>query len=271
MKRAILLLAVFCIAAPAFATSGACSSHGGVNCSVQTTDGYAVCADGVISSVAYSAMKECVASACIAPPAYGCTSQDDYDALNNQISGASYSVRQSSRYAPGNMAIIAEYQQQLDTCQEQIDQYSADVEAYNTCVHTRSCGPVENGEMRWDEDAGCRATCDKGYYAANRKCLPNAAPKQEEPAVEPEPVAAPVQPPPTPITPIGKVMNSMNSLNALVGKPITPKAAPKAESAIEATTTATTSAIIASSAPPSDVVPTVRYSFFHWLNPFNWF
>ena len=46
-----------------FATSGACSYHGGVNCSAGALiNGNAICNDGTESSVSYSAMSECTAS-----------------------------------------------------------------------------------------------------------------------------------------------------------------------------------------------------------------
>lgn len=61
MKKTLLVL-LFLVATPAFATSGACSSHGGVNCDLKTTSGYAVCSDGFTSSVEYSNMEECQAS-----------------------------------------------------------------------------------------------------------------------------------------------------------------------------------------------------------------
>ena len=44
----------------AYATSGACSDHGGVYCAAgASVDGYAVCSDTTVSSVPYSEMTEC--------------------------------------------------------------------------------------------------------------------------------------------------------------------------------------------------------------------
>lgn len=57
MKKAVVTLFLLLLAAPVYATSGACSGHGGVNCSVPGF--YATCNDYTQSSVLYSAMSEC--------------------------------------------------------------------------------------------------------------------------------------------------------------------------------------------------------------------
>jgi|GEM_PF-4138327 len=64
MKKTILILFCFVSFSTAVefasASSGACSYHSGVNCSIgSTTDGNAVCNDGTESSVSYVSMKEC--------------------------------------------------------------------------------------------------------------------------------------------------------------------------------------------------------------------
>lgn len=58
MKKAFIASIVFFLYVPiASATSGACSYHGGVDCSVSSY--YATCGDGTQSSVLYSDMQEC--------------------------------------------------------------------------------------------------------------------------------------------------------------------------------------------------------------------
>lgn len=84
MLKYILLFVGVLFALPAFATSGACSGHGGVDCSSQS-DGYAVCEDGFISSVQYSDMVECQAS-CYATQ----SEHDDALAKMNALSAKNY-------------------------------------------------------------------------------------------------------------------------------------------------------------------------------------
>lgn len=56
-----IIISFFVISHNAFATSGACSDHGGVSCSAgASADGNAICNDGSESSVSYFLMKECV-------------------------------------------------------------------------------------------------------------------------------------------------------------------------------------------------------------------
>jgi hypothetical protein len=64
MKNFLVSLGILCsmfFALPALATSGACSSHGGVDCSAgPDSDGSVICVDGWLnSSVSYSSMKKC--------------------------------------------------------------------------------------------------------------------------------------------------------------------------------------------------------------------
>jgi len=57
----ILVLSFFSVHSYAHATSGACSYHGGVNCSAGASwDGNAMCNDGTESTVQYSEMDECM-------------------------------------------------------------------------------------------------------------------------------------------------------------------------------------------------------------------
>lgn len=87
MRKALFLYisAIFLFPLGVYATSGACSYHGGVNCSAgPSLYGNAQCSDGTLSSVSYYDMAECSAAKlpdpsllCPAPIQY-C----DYDSLN---------------------------------------------------------------------------------------------------------------------------------------------------------------------------------------------
>lgn len=62
MKKLVALVFLLCMPVVVSATSGACSSHDGVNCRLKTASGFAICHDGEISSVRYDDMEECSAS-----------------------------------------------------------------------------------------------------------------------------------------------------------------------------------------------------------------
>jgi hypothetical protein len=71
--RFLFLTAIFFLFIPlSFATSGACSGHGGVNCSTGSdSDGSVICNDGWTgSSVEYSSMSMCVGSPTGTSPAF---------------------------------------------------------------------------------------------------------------------------------------------------------------------------------------------------------
>lgn len=87
----ILCCGVFLIISPVSATSGACSYHGGVNCSAGADwDGSVICNDGwKDSDVLYSSMSACL-SVC---PKY--LPQADYDHLKQEIEDSIEKVKSS--------------------------------------------------------------------------------------------------------------------------------------------------------------------------------
>ncbi len=120
----------------ALATSGACSYHGGVNCSAGPgAYGNVTCNDGWTgSSVAYSSMTECRVSkpSCMAlyPTSYsGCRQESDYTNVQNQID-AKYSI----------MGMIGEKQytdekaSRLQECRKSINDYQSIMSSYNQCI-----------------------------------------------------------------------------------------------------------------------------------------
>ncbi|MEI7765444.1 MAG: hypothetical protein WCI93_02550 [bacterium] len=69
MKKYLYIVAIVCLSFCShnvFATSGACSDHGGVNCYISmglsSISGNAICNDGFESSVRYADMDECIVS-----------------------------------------------------------------------------------------------------------------------------------------------------------------------------------------------------------------
>jgi len=117
---AILLFPVFPFFA--FATSGACSGHGGVDCSAGAgSTGNVICNDGWTgSSVSYYSMSECAAipptPSCVSPVATSCTSQSDV-------------MRHCGQPQLGTMYSLCE-----TDCENQINQYQNEVASYNSCV-----------------------------------------------------------------------------------------------------------------------------------------
>ena len=128
MKRNTLfvfLFSVFFLPIHLFAISGACSYHGGVNCSSgASTYGNAVCNDGWISSTSYYLTDECKStyySLCYYPTSSGCTTQSDlarYQSTYN-VMAAMYGVNT-------NMNSVTQ-------CQQEIDAYTKSMQTYNQC------------------------------------------------------------------------------------------------------------------------------------------
>lgn len=252
MLKYILLCLGVLFALPAFATSGACSSHGGVDCNFQTQTGYAVCYDGAISSVLYSSMIECQAStpSCTAPTSGSlCSAPGDYNALtsNGYRTGA---------YRSGN------WDQTLATCQTQINIYQAQESTYEAClngVNTSQSHPVQV------------VKCPTNYYldtAGNCDYSPAVAPIDYQ-ALEAE------QPAPTELTPEPVV--TLSPVTPVAGKPTTPVKAPVVpKKTIAATSTVTMSTSTKATTSPSIVsVPIqtkpARRSLWYWVNPLHWF
>jgi len=110
----------------AHAVSGACSSHGGVNCSAGAgLSGKAVCNDGWTSSVNFSQADECRTS-CTPPTASGCTSESDYGVLELKL----------ARY--GHLGESSSDAGALLQCRQQITSYQSQLQSYNSCVSNLS-------------------------------------------------------------------------------------------------------------------------------------
>lgn len=148
MKKAysVLLFTLFLFPSLAFATSGACSSHGGVNCSVESTVGNAICRDGWVSSVAYSSMVECqqTPTYCMPPVAGICTTSGDLGRL--QVQGYQNG---SAEYSPNSSDLIA-------SCQAAITSYQAQQLAYTSCLNSQTSYSPQIVQTT--------TSCPAGYY-----------------------------------------------------------------------------------------------------------
>src|SRR5690349_18693529 len=91
----VLTCSLLFTAMPAFATQGACSSHGGVDCAIGPINDQAVCNDGQLSTVLYDQMVECqnFAAACLTylpDPQYS----SQKNVLQNELNSLSYEISQ---------------------------------------------------------------------------------------------------------------------------------------------------------------------------------
>lgn len=126
----LTLLFILCIPSTGFAISGACSSHGGVNCDAGPDwDLSVICNDGWRESdVKYGEADECSKSVrCPYPinncfqPYPGCT-EAELVAIRTRI-GQSAGFNFSSQN-----------QQLINNCQNKIEQYNRDIDNYNICL-----------------------------------------------------------------------------------------------------------------------------------------
>jgi len=113
----------------ASATSGACSSHLGVNCSAgPTIDRKVMCNDGwTNSSVYFSDADECKASSCVAPSGSECRTESDYSSLQSRL-----------LYQGGYLGGSTSGQGSLTNCRNEINQYQSAPQSYNSCLANSS-------------------------------------------------------------------------------------------------------------------------------------
>lgn len=111
----------------ASAISGACSSHGGVNCSAQASRyDKVMCNDGwTNSSVYYYESNECQAVSCTPPSSSGCQSEGDYGALQIRLNSSG-----------GYLGMSASGESSLKQCRDQISTYQSAQQAYTSCLAT---------------------------------------------------------------------------------------------------------------------------------------
>lgn len=143
----------------ASATSGACSYHGGVNCSAGPDyDGSVVCFDGWRgSTVLYSFELNCKPKSTYIP-------QCAYPGLSDCDTGNARAMLG----AGGNLGTPFG-DAQLKQCQDQHDQYVAKLTAYNNCMASIQNGTYD--DYIQNEYGSSVTSCPtNGYMGADQKC-----------------------------------------------------------------------------------------------------
>jgi len=173
----------------AYATSGACSSHLGVNCSVGPAgDGSVTCNDGWSnSSVNFYSADECKPNlACTSPSSSGsgCKTENDYGALSLQLSrtGGFDSLSGTSALNQCRSQITAyqtqqqEYQSCLNQNQTQSSNYYSGMQQETARLNLESSQTLKNIDcmtkyLKAHYDQGTnQCVCDTGMWNDGVKC-----------------------------------------------------------------------------------------------------
>jgi len=99
------------------ATSGACSYHGGVDCSAgASSDGNAICEDGTESSVAYSAMAECINTSVTSNECSPLYASEEYNLYTRSSPAQQQAIKETVQsYIPVLNSSISAVNDSLDT------------------------------------------------------------------------------------------------------------------------------------------------------------
>jgi hypothetical protein len=177
MRRLLVIILSFLIAPCVLAISGACSDHNGVNCYRESSNGYAVCNDGFISSTLYSQTDECKIN-CVLPIAT-CSQQQisqlqsaeqsalssaNASALANGLMGSNVSMGQSQ-------SVRSYYDQLILQCTNEMADYQTQMLNYNFCLSNKA----KMGQTSTTQQQSCgyrshfdslanQCVCDNGYY-----------------------------------------------------------------------------------------------------------
>ncbi|MEI7462895.1 MAG: hypothetical protein WCK03_00695 [Candidatus Taylorbacteria bacterium] len=216
MKKVILItIAIISSHSYAYATSGACSYHGGVNCSAGAdTDGSAICNDGWRdSTVSFSSINECYVQSPIdtcAYPAnsYGatCSTETDYSTVLQSVNNLRQTYSQSN-FRSGGEYTNTDYssigQSQLDSCRAGINLHNAQMAVYNECkqnysnqqkAYLQSLIDKNNADKTTNLDTSCKSqfgthsipsttsgycSCEQGYsFDSSKQCVVTPPPVQ---------------------------------------------------------------------------------------------
>lgn len=151
MKKNLLILSILLtIPSISFATSGACSYHGGVNCSAGASySGKVQCNDGWInSSVNFSEAQECKVSRCNYPAYSSCDVERARGQAQTRIASrqavAVWNGLAGSSFMPSN-----DYTQDSDyvTCKLTQDLYQSGMDYYNKCLKDESDTFIERQKI----------------------------------------------------------------------------------------------------------------------------
>ena len=174
MKKIIFLAILFSLIPFAvFATSGACSSHGGVDCSAgaDSATGNAICNDGWVSSTSYYNTDECQASRshCIIPTG-GCDQtvldlyQNDYNQCVQQETQIAQKLADSlamscargggtgciSNPTP-DLSTCATFSSSAQLCKAKMDKYNTEVQTYKQCEANEE--EIFNNQIQLQKDS----------------------------------------------------------------------------------------------------------------------
>jgi len=296
-KQLIIVLFLLAITLPAtsFATSGACSYHGGVNCDAGPGPlGQSVCNDGSVdSSVLYYSNNECLgnpAASCVYPVPQ-CT-EGQYESLKAQLGayeeqGASLGIEQTAPSEYGGM--VALFQKQLNDCQSEISSYPSMVQTYNSCMqqvssaaasklqaeksaeqqnfaaqYAAECASISvlNGETSI-VNSKCITTCDSGYQ------LVGSSTCEAIPSVASTSTLA--TPPPTPAPILPTEINRQKTPRVTVPTAASFVTPSIATSRSTSTSTASTSGTMATSSSNISSHFGWLTTLLHKFNPFSWF
>ena len=174
-----LAVALFVFSYGSISADEVCSSHQGVDCSVQTSTGYAVCRDGFLSSTLYEDVAMCqTAFSCYYPPPPTCTAEKLEELID-----ARDSVEESSRYNTRRDVFSAE----IYACQKLIKDHDTAVSSYHVCIKNENRkAEIEKGEQycdslekegeirRWNAiNKRCDLSCKYKYREADDTCIPS--------------------------------------------------------------------------------------------------
>ena len=124
MKKYLYIIAIisfFVFSHNVFATSGACSSHGGVNCSIVGVNGSAICNDGFKSSVSYYTMQECT--------------NTSTDIVAEDVCSASFPASEFTKYTQNTSSVFNSFRQIMQTHEQgYIDQEKSAIDKINATV-----------------------------------------------------------------------------------------------------------------------------------------
>jgi hypothetical protein len=138
MKKIFLLL-VFLFPLTTFAISGACSSHGGVNCTIGSSAlGNSICNDGWTSSTSFYDTDECKTSLPVCPQPYiwGYTDLSSCDQQQNLCNTFNASRYQSCIMGGSGNCALSTNCAEADACKTQVANNDAAQQRYNQCWDT---------------------------------------------------------------------------------------------------------------------------------------
>ena len=182
----LLLLASFGLSNTVKATSGACSSHGGVNCGIKNYNGSAICNDSFVSSTLYSNTDECKVppKQCDYPIAPSCNlsaiEQQKQNAIGSQTAINARRGMAGSDFGSANIdSINSTYDLQYSACQSQLTAYQSQITQYNLCLNSQTNAtnvvaippPPQNCGPNAIPTSDGLCSCQTGYKKLTNQCV----------------------------------------------------------------------------------------------------